>query len=391
MNHVRPEVQVIRRCQAVLPDRVLPDACLRIEHGQIAALGPESPDMLAGASHVIDANGRTIGPGFVDVHCHGDGTRRFVDAPEAVALELLRQGTTTVLATVGYTDMEPDLVAQLHHFDSALGEWGRESVAGFHLEGPYVNRKYGAQTARGLIKDPEPAEYREWLRAHGKRIRWWTCAPELPGADAFIRAASAAGVVVAAGHTEATPDELSSAVRAGLKVATHWSNATGNTRGRGYRGTRIPGVDEAALVFDELSAEVIPDQEGLHVHPLMLRLLLKAKGTDRILIITDAAYRRANDPIGPADAVRDVSIDAFGDLAGSRLTMAGAARNFRRFTGCAWPELFRMASLNAARLLGLEAQIGSLEIGKRANLILFEDELQGLRTFLAGREVPLRP
>ena len=71
--------------------------------------------------------------------------------------------------------------------------------------------------------------------------------------------------------------------------------------------------------------------------------------------------------------------------------MAGAARNFRRFTGCAWPELFRMASLNAARLLGLEAQIGSLEIGKRANLILFEDELQGLRTCLAGREVPLRP
>jgi N-acetylglucosamine-6-phosphate deacetylase len=123
----------------------------------------------------------------------------------------------------------------------------------------------------------------------------------------------------------------------------------------------------------------------------MLRLLLRAKGTDRILIITDAAYRRANDPIGPADAARDVSIDAFGDLAGSRLTMAGAARNFRRFTGCAWPELFRMASLNAARLLGLEAQIGSLEIGKRANLILFEDELQGLRTFLAGREVPLRP
>ena len=391
MNNVRPEVQVIRRCQAVLPDRVLPDACLRIEHGQITALGPESPDMLAGATHVIDANGRTIGPGFVDVHCHGDGTRRFVDAPEAVALELLRQGTTTVLATVGYTDMEPDLVAQLHHFDSALGEWGRESVAGFHLEGPYVNRKYGAQTARGLIKDPEPAEYRKWLRCHGKRIRWWTCAPELPGADAFIREASAAGVVVAAGHTEATPDELSSAVRAGLKVATHWGNATGNTRGRGYRGTRIPGVDEAALVFDELSAEVIPDQERLHVHPSMLRLLLKAKGTDRILIITDAAYRRANDPIGPADAARDVSIDAFGDLAGSRLTMAGAARNFRRFTGCAWPELFRMASLNAARLLGLEAQIGSLEIGKRANLILFEDELQGLRTFLAGREVSLRP
>jgi N-acetylglucosamine-6-phosphate deacetylase len=120
----------------------------------------------------------------------------------------------------------------------------------------------------------------------------------------------------------------------------------------------------------------------------MLRLLFKAKGTDRILIISDAAYRRADDPPDPPGPARDVAIDARGDLAGSRLSMAGAARNFRRFTGCTWTELFRMAALNAARLLGLAPRLGSIEVGKRADLILFDDELRVLRTFVAGREVP---
>jgi len=388
MTTARPHVQVLRRCRAVLPDRVLSGACLRIEGARLVAVGPETPSLLAGADHVLDVGDLLVAPGFVDVHCHGDGRRRFHDEPEAVALELLRQGTTTVLATLGYSDMEPDLAAQIRGFDSALGEWGQLGVAGFHLEGPYINRKYGAQTHRGVIKLPDPAEYQALLRQHGARIRWWTCAPELPGAIAFIRAASEAGVVVGAGHTEATPEELAGGIAAGLKVAIHWSNATGNRRADGYRGTRIPGIDEAFVVFDEISAEVIPDREGLHVHPLMLRLLFKAKGTDRILIISDAAYRRADDPPDPPGPARDVAIDAQGDLAGSRLSMAGAARNFRRFTGCTWPELFRMAALNAARLLGLASRLGSIEAGKRANLILFDDDLRVQRTFVAGREVP---
>ena len=119
----------------------------------------------------------------------------------------------------------------------------------------------------------------------------------------------------------------------------------------------------------------------------MARLLFKAKGPDRILIITDAGYRRPDDPPEPVGPPRDVSIDAEGNLAGSRLSMAGAARNFRRFTGCSWPELFRMASLNAARLLRLDDHLGSIAVGKRANLIMFDDDLRGVRTFLGGHEV----
>lgn len=382
-----PLVLVLRHCRAVLPDRVLADACLRVEAGRIAALGPETPALLAGADVVIEAGGRLVAPGFVDVHCHGDAVRRFVDSPETVALNLLRQGSTTVLATIGYPDMEPDLAGQLRRFDAALGPWGRATVVGFHLEGPYVNRKYGAQTGRGLIKLPEPAEYRAWLAAAADRIKWWTCAPELPGALDFIRTATAAGGVVGAGHTEATPEELAAAVAAGLRVVIHWSNATGNPRAAAYKGTRCPGIDEAALVYDELSAEVIPDEHGLHVHPLMARLLYKAKGPDRILIITDAGYRRPDDPPDPPGPPRDVSIDAEGNLAGSRLTMAGAARNFRAATGCSLPELFRMAATNPARLCGLSDETGSLAPGRRADLLLLDDDLSVQRVFLRGSEV----
>jgi N-acetylglucosamine-6-phosphate deacetylase len=194
-------------------------------------------------------------------------------------------------------------------------------------------------------------------------------------------------VRVGAGHTEATPEQLATAIEAGLTIVIHWSNATGNPRAAAFAGTRCPGIDDAALVFDELSAEIIPDEMGLHVQPLMARLLYKAKGPDRILIITDAGYVRPDDPPEPPGPPRDVSIDADGNLAGSRLTMAGAARNFRRFTGCSWPELFRMAAFNPARLLGMDDRIGSIEVGKQANLIMFDDDLRRVRTFLGGHAV----
>ncbi|MSU46017.1 MAG: N-acetylglucosamine-6-phosphate deacetylase [Lacunisphaera sp.] len=375
----------ISNCRAVLVDRVLPAATIHIEKGIIREIVADA----SGAPAGFDASGRLVGPGFVDVHCHGDGSRRIFTDPEAVSLNLLRQGATTVAATLGYPDMVVDgLAAQLRSYTSVLGPWGKELSGGVHLEGPYVNRKYGAQTSRGVIKNPDAAEYRALLREFGSLITWWTCAPELPGATAFIREASALGVVVAAGHTEATPDQIAAAIDAGLKVITHWTNATGNPNAAAYKGTRCPGIDEAALVYDELFAEIIPDEKGLHVHPLMAKLLYKAKGPERILIITDAGYGRPDDSPDPPGSRRDVSIDGDGNLAGSRLTMAGAALNFRTFTGCSWPELFRMAALNPARLLGMGDRVGSIEPGKLANLIVFDDALGIDRTYIRGQEVP---
>ena len=374
---------LIRHCRAICADHVLPDAAIVIEDGLITEIGADA-EIQANAETVIDAQGQYLAPGFVDVHCHGDGANRFFDDPATVSRNLLAQGTTTVLATLGYPDMQAGRIdAQLRDFRQTIQSLGTTNVAGIHMEGPYVNPKYGAQTNRGVIKDPDTSEYAGWLDEFSDLIKWWTCAPELPGAIPFIQTAAQNGGIVGAGHSEATPAQLRAAIDAGLRVVTHWSNATGNPIAAQYKGTRYPGIDEAALVFDELTAEIIPDENGLHVHPLMAQLLFKAKGPERILIITDAGYRREDDPIETGKP-RDVSIDANGDLAGSRLTMAGACRNFRRFTNCSWPELFRMAALNPAGLLGLDEELGSLQPGKRANLILFDQNLNVSKVCLHG-------
>lgn len=375
---------IIRNCRAVLADSVVSHASIQIQDGLITSIEPES-EGIHDHEAVIDAKGQYVGPGFVDVHCHGDGVIRYFDDPETVSRNLIKHGTTTVLATLGYPDMIPDgLAQQLRTFQSDTGELTSGILGGIHLEGPYVNPKYGAQTSRGVIKDPDIQEYRALLDEFSTAIKWWTCAPELPGAIEFIREAVKQGGVVGAGHTETTVEQLTTAIASGLSVITHWTNATGNPVAAKFKGTRYPGIDEAALVFDELNAEIIPDEKGLHVHPLMARLLLKAKGPERILIITDAGYARDDDPPETGER-RDVSIDAEGSLAGSRLTMAGAARNFRRFTDCTWPELFRMASLNPARLLKIDSQVGSLEAGKQANLVIFDQDLHVSKTLLRGR------
>ena len=379
---------ILYNCHAVLPDCVLENASVTVQDGRITAI-QQKPYVahLPLSEDLVDARGLFVGPGFVDVHCHGDGRTRFFDDPEHVAVNLARGGVTTVLGTLGYPDMKANLEQQVERFMAALGPVGCQIVPGVHLEGPYVNPKYGAQTNRGIIKPPDPTEYHALLAAFPGIIKWWTCAPELSGAIDFIKAASVEGVCVGAGHTEATPEQITEAIESGLSIIIHWSNATGNPRSAAYAGTRAPGIDEAALIHDELTAEIIPDEGGLHVHPVMARLLLKAKGPDRIVIITDAGYGRPDDPPDPPGARRDVSIDADGNLAGSRLTMAGAARNFRKFTSCDWPELFRMAALNAARLLKIDHEVGSLEVGKKANLIIFDDDIRRIRTFLDGREV----
>lgn len=382
------DILTIRGAQVVLRDRVARDATLLVEGGRIREIREKSPPRGELTGTVFDAEGRVVGPGFVDPHCHGDGIAKFFDDPNGVVSTLLRHGTTTVLATLGYPDMvNQGLSRQLREFVAACDPRSRAVVAGIHMEGPYVNRKYGAQTNRGVIKPFDPAEYRALVEEHGGLIKWWTCAPELAGAAEFIAHVTARGHVVGAGHSEASPEEIEAAVRAGLKVITHWTNATGNPRAADFAGTRSPGIDEAALVHDELSAEIIPDSAGRHVRPLMAKLLLKAKGPERVLVITDAGYRRPDDPTNQPPGL-DVSIDATGNLAGSRLTMPAAARNFRAFTGCDLPALFRMAALNTARLLGLDSQLGSVAEGKWANLVVLDDDLQVMRTYWRGQEIP---
>jgi N-acetylglucosamine-6-phosphate deacetylase len=379
------EPLVLTNVNIVLPDRIIRDGFLEIKGEHLGRIGEGSGPA---APRIIDGKGLFAAPGFIDIHCHGDGVVLFFPDSSIAVASLLKSGTTGVLATLGYDVMQSgSLHRQITDFWAARDETAAQVVLGIHLEGPYTNPKYGAMLQSADIRLPDPAEYGPILEQSSDVVRYWTLAPEMEGALPFAEAASARGVILAAGHTEASAVQLDALMKHGLRVATHWTNASGEPPPRsGFAGIREPGIDEFALVDDRMFAEVICDSEGYHVHPLMLQLLYKVKGADGIILITDAWRQCAGEPDRPE---ADVRFSPTGELCGSRLTMAAAARNFRKQTQCDLVSVFRMGSLNPARLFGWDGEMGSLEEGKVANVLLIDDKLNVHRVWLRGQSQEL--
>lgn len=376
-------ITIFTNARVVLPDRITPPSVLVIEDGRIASISENPP--VGVKANIIDAKMNYLMPGFIDIHCHGDGANDFFRDVNVVAKSHLKKGTTGVLATLGYNDMQPgNLDGQVEKLWEARDEFARQTVLGVHLEGPYVNSKYGALVRPGSLNLPVPTEYQAVLNRCSEVVRLWTLAPELRGSEEFINSVAAKGIIMAAGHTEVDAELLGRLVPKGLRVATHWSNATGVPPPR-FRGTRSAGIDEFALMTNAMTAEVICDAAGYHVPPVMLNLLYRVKGADRIIIISDAYWSVDDKNSGREDC--DVIITADGDLCGSKLCMAQSARNFMKFTGCSFPELSRMTALNPARLFGWSDDLGSLEAGKIANLVMTDDAMNVHGVWLAGSQV----
>jgi len=387
-------VKVIVNAIVITPDRLIHEGTVWIDEGRIVACGPQEQLPPPDSSTVIDAKGLYVAPGFVDVHCHGGGGYWAYRNPAEFARFHLNFGTTSILPTFSYNETEEQVMKGLRLVMQAQdGPYGC-AIAGIHMEGPYINPKYGAITSP--IRPVNPAEYREILALAGSRIKLWTLAPELDNQQLFMEEASRYGIVFSVGHSEAAAQTILDSVKYGLKVGCHCTNASGTTPSPSrYAGTREVGVDEAVLLSDEIYAEVIPDEEGRHVRPLMLRLILKIKGADKVIVITDAMEEAglpgascdvnlmAKTPHSPPQA------DAF-MLGGSLLTMDRAVRNMKRHTGASLVDLCKMASLNPARAIGIDREAGSIEIGKRANLIVMTEDIQVQQVYLDGQSIELQ-
>ena len=377
-------ITVFTQARVVQPGRVTAPTSLTVRNGRISAIGGRAPP--GRNVKIVNAHGRFILPGYIDIHCHGDGAKDFFTEGNVVAANLLAKGTTGVLATLGYNDMQSGkLAAQVQKFWEARDETAHQTVLGIHLEGPYVNSKYGALVRPGSLNHPVPSEYHAVLDRWSKVVKLWTLAPELEGSDDFVNAVAARGIIMAAGHTEAGAERLTTLVSRGLRVATHWSNATGVPPPR-FRGTRSAGVDEFALMEPRVMAELICDAGGFHVPPAMVNLLYRTKGPGGIILISDAYWVTGGQR--PDAAKYDVILTHDGDLCGSKLCMAEAARNFMKFTDCTLPEISRMGALNAAELFGWADDLGSVEVGKIANLLVTDAKLMVKSVWLAGQRVP---
>jgi N-acetylglucosamine-6-phosphate deacetylase len=294
-----------------------------------------------------------------------------------------RGGTTSMLATT-VTASADELLAAVDGLAGSIASPSTGSrIMGIHLEGPFIaEKRRGAQNPR-WIREPDVSELERLIDASNDTIRMITVAPERPGAAELVGLAVERGIIVAAGHSDATYDELVESVGWGVGHCIHTYNAM---RGLHHRD---PGLVGGLLDVDELTCELITD--GLHVHPAAARLLHRVKGSERLVLITDA-IAAAGMPDGNYQ-LGGISIDVRAGraevhrdrgLAGSTLTMGAALRNSVEMLRVDVTEAVQMASTTPARVLGLEHEIGAIVEGRRADLVVLDDDLTVAATMVLG-------
>jgi N-acetylglucosamine-6-phosphate deacetylase len=343
---------------------------LTIEDGRITHVGKGSAP---GPGHSVA--GRHVVPGFVDIHNHGGAGGSFPTGEQEgarAAVELHRRhGTTTTMAS-----LVTDSLDGLARAASALAELCEEGLlAGIHFEGPYIARSRCGAHDPTRLRDPSPAEFAELVKAGRGHVRMVTVAAELPGALDTIRAAVADGVIAAIGHCDADYEQTIAAIEAGASVATHLYNAMPPL------GHRAPGPVAALLDDERVTIELIND--GVHVHPAMLRLAYEVAGPGRTALITDAMSAAGlgdgDYVLGPMRVRVDDGVARIvegGSIAGSTLTMDVAFRRAVREVGMSLPDAVQVASLTPARVLGMAGRIGSIAVGKAADLVVLSDDLE---------------
>jgi len=361
-----------------LPDRVVTGRALVIEGGRIAGLA--NPGDLGTELQHIDVGGRLITPGLVDIHTHG-ALRHTFNEPDPVAWtaitrENLRRGTTALLATFAPAS---DLIEGL----AFCRQWMREEhggarVLGAYLESPYINAVQKGALDASWVRPADDGTAGALLE-YADVLRVFMLAPELPGALDLVKELNAAGIVPAAGHTMAHDTQIAAAMQVGLRHVTHlWSAMSTVVREGPWRK---PGVLEAALTFDGLTAEMIADNR--HLPLTLMRLAYKCLGPDRLCVVSDA-LSGAGLPEGTVYTMGGMSYevrDGVGMMfdrsafAGSTTLLPQMLPVLVHVVGIPVTEALRMVTLTPARIIGVEAEIGSLEPGKRADLVVFDDTL----------------
>ena len=365
--------------RVVLHDEVRRNLCVVIDNDRIAGLTDEPP---AGCE-VIDLRGQLLLPGFIDVQVNGGGGRLFNDDPSVETIAIMaaahrRFGTTGFLPTLisdDFSVIEPAIAA----VDEAI-ESGVPGVIGIHIEGPFLsNERRGIHLASKLRQFDD--RFLEVLCSARNGRTLVTVAPECIS-PAQVRRLVDGGVIVAAGHSDADYETVRAAIDAGVTGFTHLFNAMSQLT------NRAPGMVGAALEDSATYAGIIVD--GHHLHPATFRAGLQAKGTDRLMLVTDAmptVGAEHQEFMLQGRAIRrdgDKLLSQEGTLAGSTLTMASAVANAIEQGRLDLPAAVRMASTTPAHFLGLERETGAIEVGLRADLIAMDDQFNVTASWIGG-------
>jgi len=378
------KIVAIKNAQIVLENGIIWDGTMIIEDGVIKEVGSHRDITIPEAAEVVDAEGAYVGPGFIDLHCHGGDGLVATTYPVETYDYFLPHGTTSLLLTMDTRSPLEDYLAAFVNAKAAMGK--RRGIRGVYMQGPFINVNYGSRAHLSPWKHGIPEAARKALiDGGGEMVKIWTIAPERDDIMEFATYARKVnpGCVFSVGHTEATPAQIRAmGTKYRPSLMTHFGDATGTIK-KDSGGTRGYGPNEYCLSDHEMFAELISDSCGLHVHADNQKMLLRGKGYERVVLITDRTPHRHPKP-EQFKHIIDVNFTPDGEISGSRLTMDLACRNIMAHTNCGIAQAFVMASLNPAKVLGLDDQIGSVEPGKIADLVFVDDKFNVQKVMLAG-------
>ena len=369
----------------VMRDHLIPNGVLLMDSGKITAFGESRKMEIPEGCQIIDAEGKYVGPGFVDIHTHSDGKVFFYDDPKSVGHHL-KHGTTTILAALYFSMTTEEFVDAMGKIREAMKDPDCKNLCGIYMEGPYMNPKFGCDKEHNPWVGPVDREkYQPIIDAGWDLVKVWGLAPERENIVQFVQDVKAKNpaAVFSVAHSEASPQEVEALMPYGLRIGTHHTNATGDRIF--YPEVRGVCVDEAVNYNREIYAELICDSMGIHVDPYMLRLVRRIKGDDRIILISDAYA--CDGPIPPGyDGVDDINFDWEGEIAGSKLTLDIACRNALKHLGASVVDVFRFASYNPAMAVGFYDR-GEIAVGKRADLVIVDHWMKVNKVIFEGETV----
>lgn len=380
---------VLRARHVLTPYEDIVRGSVVVSDGIVREVGPASTANVPAGALVVDCGDATIVPGFVDVHIHGSGGDSAMDGPEAVARIarfVTRHGVTSWVPTL----TPRATIAEMAEIIRASLAGDRQvscgaEVLGLHLEGPFLCPKRPGAIRSEWFRAPSVEDLQALLGAGDGQIRLMTLAPELPGGLDLVRNLGSSGVVASIGHSDALGVQVAAAIEAGVSHATHTFNAM-----RGFLH-REPGVVGAVLASDAVRCELIAD--GVHVDPLAMRLLIRAKGAERVALVTDAvapaglgdgSFEFEGRPIAVSDGRATL---ADGTIAGSVVTFDANLRRIVRECAVPLQQAVLMAATVPARAIGAADRKGCLTVGHDADLVVLDENLRVRLTMARGEIV----
>ncbi len=379
----------LTKAALLTPFVMFDEATVLVKDGKILAAGSAESVTIPQGFREVPLDGLMIAPGFIDQHVHGGGGAAVMEGTAAKLIEVARfhvtHGTTTFLASViSSTPERLEAVAKAYAGMSQKAYKGARCL-GLHLEGPFLSPKYNGIHSGGALREPDLEEVLTLHRLSDFGIKMVTLAPELPGALELAASLADKGILCAIGHSDADFETTITAITNGFSSITHCFNQL-----RPFHH-REPGVLGAALLRPELTVELIAD--GIHLHPAALELVLKAKGPEKIILVSDAMpptgmpNGKYHSSEGELTLHKGSLTNPDGKLAGSAVTLEKAVKNFIDFTGCEVTDAIRMATYNPARYLGINKRKGSLYPGKDADLIALTPDLDVVMTMVEGEVI----